>query len=190
MKLTIELTGTTPLLMHNVRLANPDNEFAKAIAAITSKRKKTEEDRQEMSRLEWFGGIYADNDGPFMPSTNIHKCFVETAKIHRLAKAVVRGVVMYHLQDSLDYDGPTSIESLWKLPQFRFVTPAKVMGKTVIRTRPCFPKWVVTTEVELLTDVLDEQQFRDLVALAGLIEGLGDGRSKGYGRFTAVVKSA
>ena len=39
------------------------NKFAKAMKAITSKRKKTDEDYIELARLEFFGGLYADDQG-------------------------------------------------------------------------------------------------------------------------------
>ncbi len=53
MRVSINLLGTTPLLVHNVQLADPDNTFTKEIAAITSKRKKTPEDRQAWTWSGW-----------------------------------------------------------------------------------------------------------------------------------------
>ena len=49
MDIKLELTGTTPLLMHNISLADPDNPFVKEIQTYTSKRKKTEDDRRRSS---------------------------------------------------------------------------------------------------------------------------------------------
>ena len=46
MKIIIELTGTSPLLMHNPRMVDPEFELNREIKAITSKRKKTDEDLQ------------------------------------------------------------------------------------------------------------------------------------------------
>src|SRR6202000_1931549 len=96
-KVRTDLVGTTELLMHNVRLANPDDPFAKAISRISSKRKKTEEDRREMAHLEWMGSLYTSSRDDFspedidddenvrivMPQTNIKRAFKEAAKATR-----------------------------------------------------------------------------------------------------------
>lgn len=38
MQVQIEIKGTSPLLMHNGRLSDPDDEWAREIAKITAKR--------------------------------------------------------------------------------------------------------------------------------------------------------
>ena len=74
MKISINLFGTTPLLVHNVQLADPDNTFARKIATITGKRKKTPEDRAVIADLEWMGGLYMDGDECVMPTANFTWC--------------------------------------------------------------------------------------------------------------------
>ena len=55
-KFTLAINGTAPLLMHNSRLADKLDPITQAKAAVSSKRKKTDEDDLELSRLEWLGG--------------------------------------------------------------------------------------------------------------------------------------
>ena len=52
----IDITGTSALLMHNARLADPLDPITKEKAKVSSKRKKTEEDQELLSHLEWQGG--------------------------------------------------------------------------------------------------------------------------------------
>ena len=51
MHITLTLTGTSPLLMHNPQMVDPEFELNRAITAITNKRKKTDDDRREIARL-------------------------------------------------------------------------------------------------------------------------------------------
>ncbi len=68
---TYTIRGTTPMMMHNERLANPFDDLTKAIKAISGKRKKTEDDLIEMSRIEWLGGLYSiDSDKPVLQTSN------------------------------------------------------------------------------------------------------------------------
>lgn len=62
MEFTITVTGTQPLLMHNSRMANPLDPIVKAVGKITSKRVKTDDDQEELARLDFYGGLYLDPD--------------------------------------------------------------------------------------------------------------------------------
>lgn len=189
MHVRVELTGTSPLLMHNVQLADPDNEFAKAIAAVTSKRKKTEEDRISISHLEFLGGLYVGQAGIVLPTQNFRKSLIEAGKVNKLGKTVQRAVHMYGLESALKFDGPRDPEQLWQAGKFTHRAPAKVGTSTVVRTRPVFTEWSVEFDAEVLTEVLDIDTFVELTARAGVVEGIGDGRSMGFGRYGAVVKT-
>ena len=54
-KVTYKATGDVPLIMHNGRLANPFDKFARAMKVITAKRKKTDEELETLAWLEWQG---------------------------------------------------------------------------------------------------------------------------------------
>jgi hypothetical protein len=57
-QLEISIRGVSPLLMHNGQTADPLNTFSKQLKAVSGKRKKTEEDYAEMSRIEWHAALY------------------------------------------------------------------------------------------------------------------------------------
>ena len=47
-KLHVTLNGTTPLIMHSPKCVNPLHPLAKQMKAYTSKKKKTEAERQQI----------------------------------------------------------------------------------------------------------------------------------------------
>lgn len=189
MKIRITMTGTSPLVMHNVRLARPDDDFTRAIAKITAKRsKQTDDDRGEVARLEFAGSLYVDEEGPYVPTANIRRCLVEAAKVRRFGKAVERALIPLTMSAPLQYDGPRGVDELWKQPRFRYSTIVAINRAKTPRMRPQFPQWGLVTEWELLTETLNIEDLIAIVHSAGLIEGLGDNRRNGFGRFTSEVK--
>ena len=188
-RVTIELTGTTPLLCHNIRLSDPDDSVTRQIALVTSKRKKTDEDRKEIAKLEWFGGLYTVDGiaGPVIPTGNIRKCLVQAAKVSRLGTAVQRALHFHDLFVPIIYDGPKDAGELVNDPAYIHRASVGVGQSRVIRVRPQFPRWAVTASAELLEDVLSLDDLSLIVERAGLIEGLGDNRVNGYGRFSGGV---
>lgn len=187
MRIHARLTGTTALLMHNIRLANPDDQFAKAIAKITSKRTKTEEDRLEIAHLEFLGGLYVGKSGPYIPAANVRRCLKETAKVRRLGKQIDRAVVPVMQEFALAYKGPRDPEALWKDETFRQQEAARVGTSRVQRMRPRFLPWALDTEWELISEVLDHEDFIAVFKAAGIVEGLGDNRINGFGRFNVEI---
>lgn len=183
MRVITTLRGTKPLLMHNIQLANPDNIWARRVAEIAKIRKKTPEDRANLARVEWMGSLYVESGRIVMPTTNILKCFKETAKITKEGKTVTRAVVPVDIALPLIYGGSRDIEELSKLEEYRDQTLVNVKGQRIVRTRPIFRVWGLEVEWELLTDVLDYDSFVKIIKRAGRVEGLGDNRVNGYGRF-------
>jgi hypothetical protein len=191
MRLFIELTGTSPLVMHNPQLADPLNSFSKAIAKITAKGSKmTDDDRFEVARLEFAGGLYTGTQGPFQPAPNIIRCMANAAKITRQGRDVERALIPTAVELPLKYKGPRDPVALWENELFRYPTSVKVGRGRVQRMRPRFPDWSLKGEFELLTDALDYEDFASIAEQAGLIEGLGDNRRNGFGRFTTKVTQA
>jgi hypothetical protein len=185
-KVTLELTGKTPLLCHNVRLADPDDEFAQRLKEITEDRtfKKTEEGRRAMEKIEWFGSLYTENgSGPMLPTTNIRRCFERAATTYKKGKDVTKSVHFQDVMVPIAYEGPSNINKLWEKPEFRSRLMVRIGQQRVPRCRPQFPRWAVVAEAILIEDVLDFRLFKTIVELAGQAEGLGDNRTNGYGRF-------
>lgn len=79
--LKFRCVGFAPLLMHNGAMANPLNPRVKEMKAITSLRKKTDENHLELQRLEFAASLYLDAKGRvIIPSSNIEGTLVEGAK--------------------------------------------------------------------------------------------------------------
>jgi len=194
MRVNVRLVGTTPLVVHNVQLADPDNDFAKAIAVINAKASNmTEVDRREKARLQWFGALYVSHNGhagPVMPTANIRRCFRQAGTATRQGKSIERAVIPLEVEVPLVYDGPREITELFKQPEYVWTTMVSINRGKVQSTRPIFHRWQVDCQLELVTELLDFDRFRAIVEQAGIVEGLGDGRVIGYGRFKSDVKKA
>jgi hypothetical protein len=187
MEIRLELTGTSPLLQHNISLADPDNEFVKEIATYTAKRKKTEDDRRAIERLEWFGGLYVEGGRIVMPTGNIRKCFIQAGKITKQGTQVTRALQFLQMNVPLAYEGPDDPKELFKRPEFHHRSAVGIQGKRTMRVRPCFPRWALVADAILLESVMDVDNLRRVADLAGKAEGLGDNRINGFGRFSVKI---
>lgn len=184
----IELIGTSPLLMHNPRMVDPEFEINRQIKALTSKRKKTDEDLKTIERLEWYGGLHTYQlNGELIvcqPTSKVRKCLVETAKINKLGKAVERALSFKDLNAPLVYEGPSDIDELFADKRFHSRLPVGIGGKRVIRVRPMFSSWGLTVDGVFVEDAgLNWDEFERIVVLAGIVGGIGDNRKNGYGKF-------
>lgn len=187
MKVRLEIKGTAPLLLHNIRLANPLDPIAKAMKAISSKRTKTDDDYEQMARFEFEGGLYVSPVlGPFLPGANIEKSIVEGARVTKQGKQVERGLFVLDNEVPIIYQGPRTAEGLWADENFRSVMAVKVGQARVMRTRPMFRSWALDVDAEVDPGLLSVEQVQDLATQAGAMVGLGDYRPR-YGRFEVNV---
>lgn len=178
------LTGVSPLIFHNGRLADPLEDIAKEIKKISGKRKKTESDFEEMARLEFLGGLYLNEDkNPIVPSEGVEAIIVAGAKKSKdglLAKAAV--YCPEHAM--LNYEGPKNPNDLWKDKRFVLTVGVKLGGKTrIMRTRPIFKDWSFDTAIKYNTEMCDEDQVFGWLVTSGVQCGAFDWRPK-YGRFS------
>jgi hypothetical protein len=192
MKIEIELQGTSPLLLHNPSLVDPENEVVRQIKALTSKRKRTDDDLHQIERLEWYGGLYLSNgDGPpvvVQPTSKVRKCLINTGKISKLGRMVERAVSFAELNTPLIYDGPKDIDELFENKRFHSRLSVGIGPRRVMRIRPQFFPWALKVSGLFVEDAgLNFDEFQRIVELAGLVEGIGDNRVNGYGRFTGRV---
>lgn len=185
----IVLTGTSPMLEHNIQLSDPDHPITKEIKALTSKRNKTEDDRRAIERLEWYGGLYTAPgiQGPVMPTGNIRRCLIGAARINKLGKHVERALGFTTLYVPIQHNGPKDIDALFADERFHNRSSVRVAQSRTMRVRPQFPQWQITADAYLLDDVMDFDDLKRVVERAGLAEGLGDNRVNGYGRFVGEI---
>jgi hypothetical protein len=187
-EIRIEMTGATPLLMHNARLADPKDQFAKEIAKYSAKKsKKTEEDRDAIERLEWLGGLYVENGVIVEPTSAIGACLREAAKSTRNGRDIQRAVRFKDMFVKLVYDGPSDIEKLFECPEFQNRAIVRIQKARSPRVRPRFFPWYLEAYAILNTNLIDIDKLRDIADYAGEIEGLGDNRINGFGKFKAEI---
>jgi hypothetical protein len=181
--------GGSPLLCHNERLADPLDPITMELAKLSGQRKKTEAIYLEMSRLEFVGGLYLDeNEDIVVPSWNVVRCIQSGATRFKLGKDIVRALIPVTQYTPILYDGPRDIESMWNDGRFVSRKGVGISGRRIIRTRPSFVDWRVVTELELDLDILTPEKVDQCVKSAGKFEGFGDNRPSN-GRFfgTAVL---
>lgn len=187
MRITITLTGTSPLLMHNPRMVDPEFELNRQIKAITGKRKKTDDDLRQIEKLEWYGGLYTMQNGSMVisqPTAKVRKCIVNTARISKMGRMVERALSFSDLDVPLVYEGPRDIDDVFGLAQFHSRLSVGIGGKRVMRVRPKFFPWALSVSGLFIEDAgLNRDDLERIVELAGLVEGIGDNRVNGYGRF-------
>lgn len=190
MKIRLTCTGTRPLLMHNVRLASPLDPYAKQLKALTAKRIKTDDDRLDMARVEFEGGLYFDEAlGPYLPAQNLFRSLVGGARLTKAGKKIERGVVMSDFMLPLIYTGPRTVEGLWGKGESAFVDirPVGVQRNKIDRCRPTFREWAIEADLMIDPKALDYDEFAEIAVTAGQMEGLGDYRQM-YGRFDVAIE--
>lgn len=179
--LRFRIVGASPLLHHNGRLADPLDEHAKAIAQVSSKRKKTEADHQRIAELEFLGSLYLSGGEPCIPAEMMEAALARAAAQERRASKAKAGLVV---RDDLrlEYDGPKTPQALLAEPGFRLRCGVRIGASRVMRTRPQFKGWSAELIVDYLPTLLNAQDIRSFVVTAGEQIGIGDWRPK-FGRF-------
>jgi hypothetical protein len=176
------IVGASPLIQHNAQLADPVNEWTRALKTVTKKRLKTDDDLIEMSRLEWMGGLYYEKEiGPYVPEGCIERMLRDAAAKSRRGKDVVSGLIVT-APSRLEYVGPRDPKTMWASGDFLLRASVGVNGKRVIRSRPVFRNWAIQFAVDFDENVLDGRDIDGFVEVAGRLIGLMDWRPK-HGRF-------
>ena len=177
------IKGVSPLMCHNGQLANPFNPIVKEMKKISGKRKKTDDDLNELADLEWMGGLYVNDDGiPCIPSSLLKATLINSAKKSRLGRQFTAGLFISDNPIIEHKDNERSVEDLKQDPKFRDQRMVKVQTSKILRTRPVFPEWKLTFEVAYMPDQIDERDLDEAVERAGYIIGIGDYRPE-FGRF-------
>lgn len=181
------------MMMHNQQLADPLNEYAKALKQVTAKKKKTDEDHLEMARREFQGGLYYDEKlGPYVPSSWIFKMLVEGARKRKNGKEVGGYVTIEELKIPIQYDGPRTREKLFADPRFTDRRCVKVGTAKVMRTRPRFEDCTLAFTIVVYEGGPNVDVIEQALDAATLAVGIGDGRpgspkgaaAPGVGTFT------
>ena len=190
MQIRVKIQGARPILFRSGALADPQNEFARRLKPLTSKKSnKTDSDYAEIAKLEFLGsfdGGYVDDDGNIViPEANILAAIVKGAaksKKGPVAKEGVLGTVNGDGKFNFPHKGDKSPEALWESGKFKDRRRVVVQRASNMRTRPRFNEWSCEFELEVDEDICDLEQVRQWLETAGSRVGLGDYRPM-FGRF-------
>jgi len=185
-KETIKIVGTTPLLMASERLANPIDPLSKQIKELTGKRKKTDDDLEQIARLEWEGHLYMNGEGPVIPGENVEAMIRDGAKFVRMGRNIQRGLQILEQKVKLEYSGPRDIEGMWnQRDKFTDIRSVVLQKKRIMRCRPIFHEWSISFTVVASEELLNMNDILGYVKQAGDFVGICDYRPR-YGRFEIV----
>lgn len=184
----LKVTGTRPLLMHADIFADPLNPLTKGHKALTSKRKKTDDDFEAIAKSEWRGGMYFDEDlGPYIPGVMLQAAMVSGGKLSKLGAQLKRSVEVVDEMCRLEYEGPRKVEALWN-KGFYDARSVKVTTSRIMRYRPIFKNWAVECTIAFDQESIDRRDVLKCMSDAGQYCGIGDYRPK-FGRFSVDVVS-
>lgn len=185
-ELNVEITGVSPLLMHNGQTANPLNEFSKQLKAVSGKKKKTDEDYAEIARIEWHAALYVDSDGYLIiPSSMFEASVYDGAKKSKLGKAF-KSAVFVNDDARLNIGINKKAHELFGDSNYSDTRGVCVNRGRVMRTRPIFRNW--SCKFLIMYDI-DQVNLEDVVRAvtdAGRNSGIGDFRPR-FGRFDVKI---
>lgn len=182
--LKLRIVGTSPLMMHSDKLANPLLPETKTHKELTGKRKKTDDDHVAIARSEFVSGLYyTKQDGVFIPAQNFDATFWAGAKLQKLGVHWRRGALVMTDRAKLLYDGPKTPEKLWEDARFVDCRGVRVGAAKLMRYRPVFHDWATELEVAINTDVINLEEAKKAITDAGALIGTCEYRPR-FGRFS------
>lgn len=185
--LKVQLIGKNAIILHNGQTADPRNHFSKAIKEISSKRKKTDADLDQLALIEFMAGLYVIDDDIVVPDYVLEPTFVAGAKKSKSGVQAKTGIFVTK-NASLEFDGKPDVinydtlKELFEGGKHHLSIGVKVGTSKVIRTRPCLRNWSCVVDLEFDTEFVNRSQVLGFVRDAGRQVGLCDWRPK-YGRF-------
>jgi hypothetical protein len=187
-KVTIKITGESPILLHADTLANPLNAAAKEYSKLTGKQKKTDEDRLLIARKEWEAGFYRDKKGNLvLPSNMLFSALVNGAKMTKKGMAIKRGAMFMESSFILQHDAPKDMDEMWESGEYVDMRMVVVGQARVARCRPKLPNWSLEVDIYVDSKILNKEDLIGYFDAAGRYAGLGDyGPRNGgiFGRFS------
>lgn len=181
------IRGAAPCMMQNERLANPLDPITKEIKKITSKRKKTDADYEEIFRLEYLGNIYCDKKlGPYWAAQNIDRLCVDAGKKTRRGTDIKEAFMCVEDMNPLIYEGPRTPEALYANKDFVDIRSVVIRGSRTMRCRPIFRNWELEFTAMYDEEVLNREDLINIVVLGGQRIGLSTYRPR-FGRYGLIA---
>lgn len=180
--MAVEIKGMSPLILNSSDQVNPFNQWTAAKKKITAKKKKTDEDLQEIARLEFHGALYVNEKGKIIiPGVNLEASIRDGAKKDKRGKEVQCGLSVPD-DAELIYDGPKEAAKLWDVESFRYIKAVRMQAARVMKCRPIFRSWSLKFGVTFDTEVFNPDDVLRFLTIAGTYCGVGDYRPR-FGRF-------
>lgn len=192
MQFKLKLIGTSAMLQHNGRLANPIDPYTRELKKITGRRKKTDEDLIRVMQIESRGACYEDADGFLgLPALSVYRSIVEACRFDKLGKHAERGLSCADIVERLTLADGTQrhCDDFLSDPANIDYRGTKVGKSRVMRSRPIIAAgWSGVFTFSLNTEVLDLDALMTPIERAGALVGVGDYRPR-FGQFRAEVVS-
>lgn len=184
--ITFKINGPA-LLVHSIRLANPLDPITKRMKALTSIRKKTDENLADIADIEFEGGLYHDEViGPYIPGMWLDACMIDGGKLQKNGTKIRQSALVLEDMVPLQYEGPRTLAKLIADPKFRDVRAVTIGQAKLMRCRPKFTNWSAQFSVQFDPQLINRNELEAALHAAGQCKGLGDFRPR-FGRFTAEV---
>lgn len=183
--INLKLIGESAMLLHSDRGANPLLPEVQAHKALTSKRKKTDDDHQAIARSEYMLGFYG-GDAIAIPGVNVKSSLVNGAKLNKLGANFKRAVLILADMVPVIHDGPGDKAKMWSNPKCVDCRSVKVGTSRLMRYRPRLNNWSLQVEVLFDENMVEARQIIQAAENAGRYIGIGDYRPEcagNMGRF-------
>lgn len=182
----VTIEGTVPIVMHNGQTADPLNAYSKALKAVSSKRKKVDDDYEKMAGIEWEAALYLDKDKRVMLAGHVvEACIVGGAKKSKSGQQAKTALFVDGDAEFFADGKQVTLDAIKDKGEYRLAVPVKVGTARVVRTRPKFDKWSAKFSLQVMDNVANESEVQGWLRDAGLLVGLCDWRPR-YGRFRVV----
>lgn len=179
-----QIKGTQPLMQSNPQTVNPFNKYKIALKPLTAKRNKTEDDMNEIYRLQFESSLYLKNGQYVIPCDHFWKSICTAAKEMKLGKKFEQSFLVMsdcplefpekNLTPSQLFDEKSHVD----------IRDGVIMRARVPVCRAIFTEWSTTLECFYDETQLDEKDILHIVDTAGQRYGIGTYRMK-YGKFKA-----
>jgi hypothetical protein len=189
MKLTVQLLGLRPLLMHNGRIANPIDPWTQRLKPLVGKRRKTDDDYVAIMRIEARAAAYETGDNLLgFPTANVWRSVFDAAKAYKRGQDVRRALLFEETTEPLLVAGePVDVDEYLADPDHIFYRAVRVQQNTTMRARPIIPlPWSTTHTFDVLEDVFDSRDLAPIFERAGRLIGVGDYRPT-YGQYRVEI---
>lgn len=184
-KLTFKVEGTQPLMLNNAQVVNPFNKYTVALKPLTAKKKKTEEDMEQIYKLQFESSLYIKNGVYIIPADHFWKSVCTAAKEQKLGKKFEQSFQIY---DDCVLNFPEkdmTPAELFAEKSHVDIRDGVIMGRSRVPVcRAIFPKWSTLVEAWYDETQIDEKDIVMIFEIAGLRYGVGTYRQR-FGKFTA-----